>query len=404
LENQNSSIENNIEQIISQIHGSPYKISLFITGGGTEVIGELLKRGSGSSTLIEAYVPYSSKAFIDFFGKEPEKFASAKTAREMAMIAYQRALKICKEDETAENIIGIGVTCKLAKEGKEREEREHEIHFASQTFLKSTSTSLKIKDKRGREEEEKLASILILHEIAKLCDVLQSNEKLNAIIPKAGKISEVKSNVDVKTGDLLVKTLCNSEYSEKESVKIYSNNNERTDQPKLILSGSFNPCHKNHMLMAKIASAKYQMPVNFEISLANVDKPPIDFISLNSRLESLKISINHAQELVDSIYLTNAPLFADKASLFPDSRFIIGSDTLNRLFNVNYYRKGEDKFTLLNHFKKLNTRFVVYQRKDIEPIVDEDILQICDIIPFEDYEDDGTSSTKIRENKKENNY
>lgn len=370
-----------------------------MTGGGTEVIGEILRHGNGSATILEAFVPYSSDALKRFIGKEPDKYASSETAREIAMIAYQRALRLSEknDDIKTENIIGIGITCKLAKESGEREGREHEIHFASQSHLRSSSYSLKIKEGMTREEEEKLASILTIYKIAELCGIDHNEpqmERINKKITELGDIFDNHSEVDENTGNLLLDTLLGTDYEGKKSVLIFEKNREIPAYTKLILSGSFNPCHKNHILMAKIASTKYQLPITFEISLANVDKPPIDFISLDYRLRSLKNCIS--SDLLDSTYLTNAPLFADKAILFPNSRFIIGSDTLNRLFNSGYYRENENKITLLNHFKKWNATFVVFHRKNIDPIIDEDIMQICDIIPFEEYMDDGTSSTKIR--------
>jgi nicotinic acid mononucleotide adenylyltransferase len=168
-------------------------------------------------------------------------------------------------------------------------------------------------------------------------------------------------------------------------------------KPGIIMSGSFNPCHKNHIEMAMIASEKYGMPVDFEISLANVDKPPIDYISLKERLESLRSCMQDMKKgSAGNIYLSNSPLFADKAILFPGSVFLIGTDTLNRLFNIDYYRKGEDMQSLIEHFKNHNTRFLVFRRKDADICNEMDIPNICEMVSCDCYTDDGTSSTKIR--------
>ena len=345
-------------------------------------------------------MPYIPDALERFIGKKIEKYASAETAREMAMVAYQRALKLRKENDDIrmEYIIGIGLTCKLVKGEGERKGRKHEIYFASQSFLGSNSYSLKIKERFTREEEEKVASLLALYKIAELCDVHENDTFMKCIherIEYSGDSHEEHAEVNEDTGKLLIDTLLSTEYEEKKSILLFNEKMERpSTYPKLILSASFYPCHKNHILMAEIASDKYHLPITFEMSLANVDKPPIDFISLDYRLKSLQKYMDN--DFLDGMYLTNAPLFADKAILFPNSRFIIGSDTLNRLFNEDYYRENEEKYTLIEHFKKFNARFVVFQRKDIEPRVDEEILQICDIVPFEEYTDDGTSSTKIR--------
>ena len=79
-------------ELIFQIHKSPCKVVLAITGGGAEIIGELLRHGSGSATVLDAVVPYSTGSMDRFLGRKPEKYCSEKTARLMAMVAYQRAL------------------------------------------------------------------------------------------------------------------------------------------------------------------------------------------------------------------------------------------------------------------------------------------------------------------------
>ena len=122
---------------IFQIHEFPCKVVLAITGGGAEVIGELLRHGSGSATVLDAVVPYAMEAMDRFLGRKPEKYCSEKTARLMAMVAYQRALELSKGSDGSEgsessegfevsensadpDVIGIGATCKL-KATNERE-------------------------------------------------------------------------------------------------------------------------------------------------------------------------------------------------------------------------------------------------------------------------------------------
>ncbi|NOQ48554.1 MAG: hypothetical protein GQ576_05390 [Methanococcoides sp.] len=76
-----------LRDIIMHIHNSPCRLVLAVTGGGAGAIDQLLRYGGGSATVLEALVPYSSKALDELIGKKPEKYASPVTVRAMAMAA-----------------------------------------------------------------------------------------------------------------------------------------------------------------------------------------------------------------------------------------------------------------------------------------------------------------------------
>ncbi|MDG6244061.1 MAG: hypothetical protein QCH31_06675 [Methanolobus sp.] len=387
---------------IKKIHESPYRAVLAITGGGTGSVGELLRHGRGSNTVLEVMVPYSKVSLQELLGKEPIRSASVDTAKEMAMAAYRRALYLSsKTGEFSPNmLIGIGVTCKLAKSGKERVGRSHEIHFSSQSYDRTTVSSLFLNGNQNREKQEKIASQFIIEKISSICCPDEKTE-LRAMKERIFRdLQEDEVKVDPSVAWLLSRTL--EDINSKKNIRplkvdmlINRNISQDRSRPRIILSGSFNPCHKNHIEMARIACGKYKVPVDFEISLANVDKPPIDYISLQERTDS--VLKYRDEKCMGNLYLTNSSLFADKAILFPDSVFIIGTDTLNRLFNEKYYREGEDRQSLLDHFKKHNVRFMVFRRKDAEADNMMEIPEICDVVSQKIYDDDGTSSSMIRE-------
>lgn len=398
-------------ELIFQIHKSPCKVVLAITGGGAEIIGELLRHGSGSATVLDAVVPYSTDAMDYFLGRKPEKYCSEKTARLMAMVAYQRALTLSKGDVESRKLIGIGATCKL-KAVNEREGRKHEVHVAIQASCKTGVCTLELTADRTREEEEKIAALLIFNILARHCcvpevDLLDRTDEEGEGRKEFDieKITEKYESVPEPAGDLLKqkKSSQDSPYETPGMVRINlkertSRNSDESEKIRLVFPGSFDPCHINHILMAKTASEKLGQPVHFEISLTNVDKPPIDYISLNQRLDSLR---NYKDEaFIGGICLTNAPLFLQKADIFPDSTFIIGADTFNRLFDAKYYGGTVNMPAILNHFKEKNIRFMVFRRKSVELHISPEILEFCEIIPLDEYKDEGISSTEIR--KKEN--
>ena len=46
-------------------------------------------------------------------------------------------------------------------------------------------------------------------------------------------------------------------------------------RPVVLMPGSFNPVHAGHVLLARVAEELRQQPLAFEISVTNVDKPPL---------------------------------------------------------------------------------------------------------------------------------
>ena len=109
------------ERLVQQIHEKPHRGVIAITGGGTEALGELLRRGNGSKTLLEAVVPYDTAAFDRFLGGAPDKYCTQTAACQLAMAAYLRAKSFPGDYPR----FGVGATCSLAKE-KERQGRVHQ--------------------------------------------------------------------------------------------------------------------------------------------------------------------------------------------------------------------------------------------------------------------------------------
>ena len=81
-----------------------------------------------------------------------------------------------------------------------------------------------------------------------------------------------------------------------------------------------------------LAARRLDMPVVFELSITNVDKPALEREEIRRRLEQF---VGWAP-----VWLTRAPRFVDKARLFPGNVFAVGADTAARIVAPGYYDNG----------------------------------------------------------------
>jgi hypothetical protein len=128
-------------------------------------------------------------------------------------------------------------------------------------------------------------------------------------------------------------------------------------RPVLLFPGSFNTMHEGHASLARVAEELKQQPLAFEISVTNVDKPPLAADTVRQRLTQFAWK--------SPVELTRAPTFVEKSRLFPGTTFVVGIDTAERLFSVKYY--GDDELrmqTALHEIANAGGSFLVAVRID----------------------------------------
>jgi hypothetical protein len=165
--------------------------------------------------------------------------------------------------------------------------------------------------------------------------------------------------------------------------------------PRAVFPGSFHPLHDGHRCMARVARERLGVPIEFEISIENVDKPPLDYLEIARRLAQF--------DPAEAIWLTRATTFEAKSAQFPGTTFVVGADTLRRIADCRYYAGGAAACgAALAQIAERACRFLVFGRRDAGRFLGLAELElppllraICDQVPASEFCED-VSSTELR--------
>jgi hypothetical protein len=171
-------------------------------------------------------------------------------------------------------------------------------------------------------------------------------------------------------------------------------------RPRTVFPGAFNPRHDGHRSMSALARRRLARPVEYELSIANVDKPPLDYVELAARCAQFAVD--------ESVWLTRAPTFVEKSRCFPSSTFIVGADTIARIAELRYYAgnsaaaKTASRDEAIAQIAGRGCRFLVFGRQCDASFESLDTIEIppalrelCDGVGEADFRAD-ISSTEIR--------
>ena len=333
-------------QTIAAMHTSGRKAVLAITGGGSGAIAELLRVPGGSRLLLEALVPYDARALTEFLGFEPPQASSVETAVAMAQRSRERAAKLAP---TGALLLGLGATAGLVTDRPRQ--GEHRCHIAVASTAGTEVASIVLaKGRRDRAGEEDLVARAIVLCLAKGCGV-------DAPTPQVllGEDERYAATTTAGSSDPIDRLLAGNH----DRVTAWPDGRlaPSAPPPGVVLPGSFNPLHEGHLLLARVAEGMRQLPVAFEISVTNVDKPPLDSGEVRSRLAQFS---GRAR-----VELTRAPTFLEKSRLLPGVTFVVGADTAERLVAPRYY--GGDEARMAAALQEIADRggsFLVAVRAD----------------------------------------
>ena len=328
--------------LVADLHAAPTAAVFAIAGAGTQAIAWLLSVAGASRSVLELSVPYSAPALAELLGYEPDQAVSRQTALDMARAAYRRALRL-REDSAP--VAGVACTATIATDRPKR--GEHRCHVAYWTGAASAVYSLTfVKGLRDRAGEDAIASRLTLEAFAEAAGVntglaLGLDDRERVDVERAVYIDPVMALSAGHVDHALV-----------------SAGTAEADAPVrgAVLPGSFNPLHQGHRSLADAASRILGEPATFELSITNVDKPPLAETEIRRRLAQF--------DDTESVAVTRTPVFYRKADLFPGCVFVIGWDTATRLVDPRYYDGSDAKLvSALEHIRTQGCRFLVAGRE-----------------------------------------
>jgi nicotinic acid mononucleotide adenylyltransferase/nicotinamide mononucleotide (NMN) deamidase PncC len=306
--------------LIESLERAGARIVIVSTGGGSAAISHVLSTPGASGVVLEAAIPYAREAVDRLLGGPQETYCSSRAARRLAMAAWQRARALGAAPEQA---VGIAVAASLRTRQPKR--GEHRVFVALQTLRATMVTSVVLeKEARSRGEEEELAAALLLECLASVSQGSAPAALLQGRLRPGEKVS-----VERTAAPELWQTLL----AGSRSAILAAGTEAAFTGDQLIFPGSFDPLHDGHRLMARIAEEIAERPIAYELSIANVDKPPLDYQEIESRA---------AQFRGQPLWLTRAATFIEKLAIFPKSTFVMGADTFVRLAEPKYYGSSQE--------------------------------------------------------------
>lgn len=309
--------------LIAALAAAERRLAMIAAGGGSLAASHLVTTPGSSAVVLAAEVPSARAAVDGLLGGPQESYCSSRTARRLAVAAWQRAAHLERATAPAEvadrQAVGLAVTGSLRTNRPKR--GGHRICAAVQTLDVTEVVELDLeKDARSRMEEEAVAAALAFDVLGRAVALPDAEAvRIDGWLRPGEGVHRDRLEAPAAWRELLAGTSCVAAAGSSEGLPAAGG---------LVFPGSFDPLHEGHRLMARIAEEIAERPLDWEISIRNVDKPFLDYLEVRDR---------EAQFAGQRLWLTNAPTFLEKLAVFPRSTFVMGADTYARLGDPRYY-------------------------------------------------------------------
>ena len=342
-------MDTEVNRLTEKLHACGTMAVIVVAGAGTQSTSWLLQVPGASRTVLEILVPYASASLVEYLGHEPAQSVSAETAEQMARLAYRRAVRLRPGNE---HVAGVASTAAIASDRPKR--GDHRCYVCAWDATGATTYSLTLaKGLRDRAAEDRVVSLLVMRALAEAGGVsfdlpleLRGDERV-----EVSRVSYVDGVEALIADHVSTATL--------EGDGLQGDGRVAADEPVsgAVLAGSFNPLHEGHRQLADAASKILSDDVTFELSVTNVDKPPLAENEVRARASQFRS--------MGRLVLTRAPVFFEKARLFPGRTFVVGWDTMARLVDPKYYNGSSTQMLLaLEEIRGLGCSFLVAGRAD----------------------------------------
>jgi hypothetical protein len=368
--NSNSINNYDIYGLVRQIHkynkDNNKRFVIAPTGGGILCLSLLFSQAGASSSILECTIPYACESTLEYTNfDEIKSWASTDTSNKLAYAAFLRCDKLIKASNLSNDPVGIGATGNLVSNGTWKRGTQG-IFVSVKSKYNMTNFSLDLykgidpNPFRTRQEEDDLCGKLIVCVCAYECRLLDAISLLefmnNNGLDKLDSLTITNDPIHDLLNEKINQLICTPK---DKGLFDFSSDFEpyvKKSNKLVILPGSFNPVHQAHTYALTHSIGLVENSIGmYELSITNATKPKLSYGEIISRLN------NFRNQQFPILLTTKAPLFIKKAEDYPNATFVMGIDTLLRLFDPQF---GEVK-KITNDFIKVTSngsRFIIFPR------------------------------------------